>query len=278
MIRLALVWLALLVAACGGPQPAPSVAVGTTADAQTVILANLYAAALRYYGRPAHVETVPDPWAALDSGTLTVAPAFTGRVLQRFSPGSAARTDAQVYRAMIGALPEGLAAGDYATAAEDKPALAVTGATARAWGGRDLAALVKHCAGLTVGAVAGARDLPTAVGDCTLPPVKEFPDLAAMFAAIRTGAITAGWTGTADPGVPADLVVLADRKPQLVRAENVVPIYRRNSLDDIALRAVNEVAGVLDTEALVDMRRRVAAGADPRSVAEEWLAAHPLGR
>jgi hypothetical protein len=44
------------------------------------------------------------------------------------------------------------------------------------------------------------------------------------------------------------------------------------------LRAINELAGVLDTAALVDMLRQVRAGADPRLVAEAWLAANPLGR
>ncbi|MBV9639184.1 MAG: hypothetical protein JO330_06460, partial [Mycobacteriaceae bacterium] len=42
--------------------------------------------------------------------------------------------------------------------------------------------------------------------------------------------------------------------------------------------ALNEVAGEFDTAALVDMRRQVSAGANPRQVAEAWLAAHPLGR
>jgi glycine betaine/choline ABC-type transport system substrate-binding protein len=179
---------------------------------------------------------------------------------------------------MVGALPEGLAAGDYTTSAEDKPALTVTEATAKAWGSRDLTALVRHCAGLSVGAVAGARWLPTTVGTCTLPPVREFPDERTMFNALRMGEITAGWTGTADNGVPSELVVLADRKPALVQAENIVPLYRRNELDERQVRAINEVAGVLDTGALVDMRRQVTEGGDPRSVAEGWLAAHPLGR
>ncbi len=35
---------------------------------------------------------------------------------------------------MVGALPEGIAAGDYTTAADDKPALAVTKSTATSWG------------------------------------------------------------------------------------------------------------------------------------------------
>jgi ABC-type proline/glycine betaine transport system substrate-binding protein len=42
--------------------------------------------------------------------------------------------------------------------------------------------------------------------------------------------------------------------------------------------AVNEIAGEFDTSALADMLREVAHGADPRHVAEAWLAAHPLGR
>lgn len=270
--------LALLLVACGTPAPGPSMAVGTTADPEATLLAQLYAAALRSYGTGAYVETVPDPLAALDSGAVSVVPGFTGRLLQTFAPGSSARSDAQVYRAMVGALPEGLAAGDYTTSAEDKPALAVTEATAKAWGSRDLTALVRHCNGVSVGAVAGAKWLPTAVGTCVLPPVREFPDEKAMFDALRTGQITAGWTGTADNGVPGELVVLADRKPALIQAENIVPLFRRNELDQQQVRAINEVAGVLDTGSLVDMRREVAEGGDPRTVAENWLSAHPLGR
>ncbi|WP_200902785.1 glycine betaine ABC transporter substrate-binding protein [Mycobacterium sp. EPa45] len=276
--RLMLGLLVLVAVACGSPAPGPSLAVAATADPEYTLLANLYAAALRSYGSAAHVQIVDDPLTALDSGTVSVVPGFTGRLLQTFAPGTTARSDPQVYRAMLGVLPEGVAAGDYTTAADDKPALAVTDATATAWGSRDLTALVKHCAGLRIGAVAKVRGLPSVVGTCTLPPAREFPDAAALFAALRAGDITAAWTGTADTGVPGDVVVLADRKPELVMAENIVPLYRRNELDDRQVRAINELAGVLDTGSLVDMRHHVGDGRDPRSVAEEWLSAHPLGR
>lgn len=178
---------------------------------------------------------------------------------------------------MVGALPDGIAAGDYTTAAEDKPALAVTQATAQAWGGNDLSALPRHCGGLVVASVAGART-PGAVSRCQLPAAQEFPDEATMFAALRAGHVTAAWTSTAEPTVPADVIVLADGKPALIQAENVVPLYRRNELADRQLLAINEVAGVLDTAALVDMRRQVAKGADAQAVADGWLAEHPLGR
>lgn len=276
--RLVVGLLVVLVTACGAGGKGPSLAVGATADPESVLLAQVYAAALRSYGTAARVDVSEDPLGAMDSGAVSVVPGFTGRFLQRFAPGSAARSDSQVYRAMVGALPEGVGAGDYATAAEDKPALSVTDATARAWGSRDLTALVRHCDGLRVGAVRGVRGLPGAVGTCTLPPVREFADEATMFAALRGGEITAAWTATAATGVPAEVVVLADRKPALIQAQNVVPLFRRNELGDLQVRAINEVAGVLDTEALVDMRRQVAAGADPQAAAEGWLSAHPLGR
>ncbi len=95
---------------------------------------------------------------------------------------------------------------------------------------------------------------------------------------LQAGNVTAAWTTTADPDVPLGLVVLNDAQPALVQAENVVPLYRRNELTDRQLLAVNEVAGVLDTAALVDMRRQVMAGADPQAVADGWLGEHPLGR
>ena len=279
MRRFALGLLLVLLTACGQQSGAPSssLTVGAAADPESVLLANVYAAALRSYGTAAQVEVLDDPFAGLDSGRVEVAPGLTGRLLQTFAPGGSGRTDEQAYRAMVAVLPEGVSAGDYATAAEDKPALAVSAKTATGWGGRTLAALVAHCPGLTVGAVKGSRP-PAAVGDCALPAPREFPDDATLFDAVRAGRITAAWTMTADPQVPAELVVLADAKPALIPSENVVPLYRRNELTQQQVLALNQVAGVLDTAAIKRMRKDMADGADPRTVAEAWLQENPLGR
>jgi glycine betaine/choline ABC-type transport system substrate-binding protein len=269
---------ALATAGCGHTgHHAAELVVGSRAGIESTLLADVYTGALRSYGFPARTEQAPNPLAKLDSGTFGVVPSLTGRVLQAFQPGATVRSDAQVYKAMIGALPEGIAAGDYSTAAEDKPALAVAESTSKGWGGSDLSALSQHCDGLVVGSIAGAPT-PSAVGSCRLPAAREFADDAKLFAAVKAAEVTAAWTSTADPNVPADLVVLTDGKPALVQAENVVPLYRRNELTDRQLLAVNEVAGVLDTAALVEMRRQVTAGADPQAVADAWLNEHPLGR
>jgi glycine betaine/choline ABC-type transport system substrate-binding protein len=276
---------ALAVAGCapaaGDRRAGAEVVVGSRADADSTLLAGVYVAALRSYGFGARAATAADPKPQLDSGAVTVVPAFTGRTLQALQPGATAMSDKDVYRAMVAALPEGVAAGDYATAAEDKPVLLISRPTAKAWGGSDVSAdlstLPRHCDGLVVGTVAGHQE-PSTLGSCRLAQPREFLDGATMFAAIRAGQLTAGWTTSADPDIPGDLVALTDGKPALIRAENVVPLYRRNALSERQLLAINEVAGVLDTAALVEMRRQVRSGADPQAVAGGWLAEHPLGR
>jgi len=273
--RLAVALCALLIAGCSSNSAAPSIAVGAGPDHESGVLAHLYAAALRYYGTAAHVEQSADPVADLDDAHVEVAAGFTGRLLQRFEPGAVARGDEQVYRTMISALPEGVAAGDYAQSAGDKPAAAVLDRTAGAWGGRDVSALVRHCAGLTVGAVKGTTP-PTVVGTCRLAAARAYPDAATLFAALRSGQVQVAWSSTAAPNVPDDVVVLADRT-SLIRAENVVPLYRRNELSERQVLALNEIAGELDTGSLADMLRKVGEGTDPGAVASEWLASHPLG-
>src|SRR5581483_4179463 len=222
---------ALLAVGCGHRHHAGEVVVGATNDPESVVLAELYAAALRSFGSAA----------------------------------------------MVAALPEGVAAGDYATAAQDAPAAVVTQRTATAWGGRDLAVLVRHCAELTTGDVAGTS-IPTAVGSCKLPGPRQFLTAPTLFDALRAGTILVAWTTTADPSIPEDVQALSDTTPPMIQAENVVPLYRRHDLSEQQVQAIDEIAGEFDTAALADMRRQVAQGHDPRQVADAWLAAHPLGR
>lgn len=268
----------LLVAVLGGcaSNSAPAaLAVGAGPAPESALLGHLYAAALRYYGTPAVVTETDGSLGVLDSGSVTVQPGFTGRFLTRLDPAATARADEQVYRDLVSALPEGVAAGDYTMSAQDKPALVVAEATATAWGGTDLSALRRNCAQARPGAVVGSS-VPEAVGSCTLPKAVTFPDDKSLFAALRAGKINAAWSTTADPAIPSDLTVLAD-KTALIRGENVVPLYRRNTLNERQVLALNEIAGVLDTGSLADMRRQVAEGKDPGAVADEFLQSNPLG-
>lgn len=270
-----LVLFALASAGCGGRSTPAALAVGAGPAPESGLLGHLYAAALRYYGTPAVVTETDGTLGVLDSGSVTVQPGFTGRFLTQLNPAATARADEQVYRDLVSALPEGVAAGDYTMSAQDKPALVVTEATATAWGGTDLSALRRNCAQARPGVVVGST-APKVVGSCTLPKAATFPDDKSLFAALRAGKINAAWSTTADPAIPSDLTVLAD-KTALIRGENVVPLYRRNTLNERQVLALNEIAGVLDTGSLADMRRQVAEGKDPGAVADEFLQSNPLG-
>lgn len=274
---LAVAAAALLIAGCGHASSAPpSIPVGASSDPESVLLAELYAAALRYYGNAAHVAVTADPVAGLDSGEVRVSPGLTGRLLARFDPQSTARAPEQVYRSMLAALPEGLAAGDYAQSADDEPAVAVTERTAAAWGGRDVTALARTCGRPVAGAVAGSAT-PAVVGSCPLPQPREFRDPGPLFDALRSDRIELAWTSTAAPDVPDWAVMLTD-ETGLIRAENVVPLYRRNELTESQVLALNQIAGELDTGALADMLRQIFdEGKDPAALADDWLSSHPLG-
>lgn len=264
--------VALVLSGCAGERPADSIAVGAGPDPESQVLAHIYAGALRTAGA-AHVEVLDDPLAGLDSGDATVVPGFTGELLTTFEPSAKELSDEDVYEALLAALPEGLTAGDYGPA-EDKPALAVSEATADAWGDTDLTSLAGRCKGLTLGAGDGQH--PTGVGKCRLPRPLEFSDSAVLFNALKAGQVEAVWTSTADPALPEDAVVLSDETP-LLRAENVVPLFRRNLLTEPQVLAINRIAGELDNDGLKDLRRAVADGAQPRQAAEAWLAEHPFG-
>lgn len=273
--RFAVLLVALLIAGCGGPSGPSAVPIGTSSE--DALVAHLYAAALRYYGTPTRVQELADPVVGLDAVAVRVVPGFTGQLLERFAPGSPARAAEQVYRDMVAALPEGVAAGDYTTSAEDTSTVAVTEATADAWGGRDMTVLAHRCDDAVTGAVVDAVQPPTVLGLCRLPRPREFPDAEAMFAALRAGTIDAAWTTTAAPDVPPELVVFSD-STALVRAQNLVPLYRRNELTEAQVLALNQIAGVLDTAALAELRSAVAAGGDPAAVATDWLNRNPPGR
>ena len=242
------------------------------------MLAELYAAALRYRGAPARVQRMPDPVAGLDSGEVAVVPGFTGRLLQRFAPGATAIEDEDVYRAMVAALPEGIAAGDYASAAEDKPAVAVAKPTADAWRGRDLTTLVRHCSQLTTGSVVGTQP-PAQVGSCKLPAPRVFPTDAALFDALERRPDQRGLDQHRGPRNPrrrrgarrqGPAVGAGRERGAAVPAQRTVRVRSAGAQRD---RRASSTPMPWQT-CVAKWRREPTRGRSPTA----WLAAHPLGR
>ncbi|OHU72502.1 hypothetical protein BKG84_29025, partial [Mycobacteroides chelonae] len=189
------------------------------------------------------VRESADPVAELDTGIASVAPGFTGRLLRQFAPQQRASGDEEVtYKAMIAALPAGVAAADYGTA-EDRPALAVA-TSPSASSKPTLKALVRHCDQLARSGQVGQGTAPVPrVGPCETGTPRQFASAGELFAALKRTDIAVAWTSTASPSLPVDGVTLLDDESEWLPANSVVPLYRRNELTEPQVLSLNKVAG-----------------------------------
>ena len=73
----------------------------------------------------------------------------------------------------------------------------------------EVSALVRRCEDVTAGAVTSVPRRLGRSAPAQLPEAREFPNDAALFAALRAGQIDVAWTTTAAPDVPSEVVVLA---------------------------------------------------------------------
>ncbi|WP_423488639.1 glycine betaine ABC transporter substrate-binding protein [Mycobacteroides sp. PCS013] len=266
-----------VLAACSDNRgPAPYLTVVATNDPQYRVLAHIYAAAVKATGIDTKVRESADPVAELDTGIASVAPGFTGRLLRQFAPQQRASGDEEVtYKAMIAALPAGVAAADYGTA-EDRPALAVA-TSPSASSKPTLKALVRHCDQLARSGQVGQGTVPVPrVGPCETGTPRQFASAGELFAALKRTDIAVAWTSTASPSLPVDGVTLLDDESEWLPANSVVPLYRRNELTEPQVLALNKVAGELTTGDLAAMTREVAGGADPQRVVDTWLNDHQI--
>ena len=117
---------------------------------------------------------------------------------------------------------------------------------------------------------------PTSIGTCKPPKPREYPDRATLFAAVRAGQVNAAWTSTAAPDIPAELLMLSDRT-SLIRAENLVPLYRRNELNEHRCSRSTRWPACWTPRRWPRCGAQVEDGTDPGLVADAFLAEHPLG-
>ncbi|AKC38274.1 glycine betaine ABC transporter substrate-binding protein [Mycobacteroides chelonae] len=267
-----------VLAACSDNHgPAPYLTVVTTNDPQYRVLAHIYAAVVKATGIDTKVRESPDPVAELDTGIASVAPGFTGRLLLQFAPQQRASGDEEVtYKAMIAALPAGVAAADYGTA-EDRPAIAVPSGTTSVSAKPTLAGLARHCDELARAGQVGPGPVPVArIGSCSTGYPRQFPSTGELFAALKRTEVAVAWTSTASPALPVNGVTLVDDEKNWLPANNVVPLYRRNELSEPQVLSLNKVAGELTTGDLAAMTREVSGGADPQRVVDTWLNDHQI--
>jgi len=253
-----------------------TIVVGSQAYYSNEIIAEIYSQALEEAGftvtRNFQIGQRDAYLPALEDGEVQVFPEYTGNLLQYYDPETTATKSEDVYAALAGALPEGLAVLDQSPAT-DQDSYNVTKEFA------DANSLV------SIGDLAGVEDL--ILGGA--PELEERPygpaglesvyGVSVAFQAtgdttvdsLTQGVINIANVYSADPRIEsAGLVTLADPEG-LFLASNVVPLVSADVADDVA-DVLNPVSAALTPEGLVALNvESVDQQKSSADIATEWL-------
>lgn len=290
---------ALALAACGGgsdptkpadgatgPSGSTTITVGSADFSESQILGEIYAGALKAKG--VDVKTRPNIGSrevylkALQDKSIDIVPEYTGSLLAYLKGTAATNEPDTVYAAVTKVLPPELVALDK-SAAEDKNSLAVTKETATKWNLTSIADLKAHEGEITIAAPpefqTRTQGLPGLKTTYDLTP-KGFQPLKgkAIVDAMLNGQAQVGLIFSTEPSLLINnFVTLKDPKLQF-GSDNVVPLVRKDRVNDTITKALNAVSAKLDTAALTDLVKQVDVDKkDASAVAKDFLTKNGLG-
>jgi osmoprotectant transport system substrate-binding protein len=261
-----------------------TIVIGSNNFAESTLLADIYGEALKAKGLT--VQYKPNigsrevSYGLMKNGSITLMPEYNGNLLgyldKTATPTSSDDTDTQ----LSAKLAPNLKVLNPA-AAQDKDSLTVNSKTAAKYNltaDSSIADLQKIMGDLTLG---GAPEFQTRQqgllglkSDYGLT-FKSFKALdaggALTEAALKSDDIQVGDIFTTDSTITADnWIVLKDPK-NLFGFQNVIPLAQK-TLPQNAVDALNAVSAKLDTATLLDLDTKIGAkGADPMTVADDWL-------
>lgn len=247
-------------------------------------VSHVYAEALRRSGFIVDMQSTgsspDDSITELEQGEITLAFGYTGDLLTRYDTASPARAAKDVYADMVAALADGVQAGDYSPAATT-PMLVINDATSNFYDARSIDHISLGCPTLSLGVdnPRTATDTIETINEmysCEFGSSQPVPkDSVAKANLVSEGRIDAVIIPAADPALDrANLVELLDDKGAF-RAENLVALYAKGSLNDRQLVVINRISGELDTGDLRRVQPRLSSGAlTSREAANQWLSEH----
>jgi osmoprotectant transport system substrate-binding protein len=295
--------VALAVTACGGSDPtstkpagdgdktsaapADTIVVGSANFQESVILADIYAEALKAKGvkvstklnigsREAYIS-------ALKDGSIDLIPEYSGTLLQFVDKTATAVSPDDVFAALPGALPDGLSVLDK-SAAEDKDAIVVTKETAAKYKLTSIADLKPVASKLTFGGPPEIKKRPDG-----LPGFKKhygvvFGTFKSLDAggplsenALKNGQVDAADIFTTDPLITKNGWVVLEDPENNFAAQNVLPLINTTKATDTVKTALNAVSAQLTTDDLIGLLTKVVQDKqDPDAAAKEWLTSKGL--
>lgn len=292
--------LGLAVAACGGndptqtgsgatgsPAPTDTIVVGSANFQENVVLANIYAEALKAKGvkvstklnigsREAYIP-------GLEDGSIDLMPEYSGVLLQYFDKEATAVAPDDVYTALQAALPSDLVVLEKSQA-EDMDAIVVTKATADKYSLTSIGDLKAKAGELTFGGPPEFKTRPDGIPGLKKNYGVDFGSYKTLDAggpltvnALKNGQIDAGDIFTTDPAIKANNFVVLEDPENNFAAQNVLPLINKAKASDTVTQALNAVSAKLTTQTLIDLLTKVTVDkSDPNAVATEWLKSQGL--
>jgi osmoprotectant transport system substrate-binding protein len=266
----------------GGAAAKDTLVVGSANFQESVLLADIYAEALKAKGvkvstklnigsREAYIPGLQD-------GSIDLIPEYSGVLLQYFDKGATAESSDDVYAALQKALPAKLIVLDKSKA-EDKDAVVVSKDVASKYNLKSIADLAPVAGKLTFGGPPEFKTRPDGIPGLKKNYNVTFGSYKVLDAggpltvnALKNGQIDAGDIFTTDPSITKNgFVVLEDPKNNFA-AQNVLPLINKAKASDNVKSTLNAVSAKLDTQTLIDLLTKVVSDKqDPNTVAKEWL-------
>ncbi|WP_354643145.1 ABC transporter substrate-binding protein [Kitasatospora camelliae] len=266
----------------GGAAGGGTVVVGSANYPENVLLASIYAQALKAKGvkveEKFNIGSREVLYGQVQSGGLTILPEYNGALLGYLDAKNTAAGTQAVNEALRTALPASLAILD-SSAAEDKDSLTVSQETADRYQLHSIADLAGKAGEFTIGGPPEFKSRREQqfkeVYGLTFKEWKPTGDTTAN--ALKDGTVQVGNVFTTDPRiVQSKLVPLADPK-NLFSVQNVTPLVHKAGVDATSTAALNAVSAKLDTAGLTALMKRVSVDKeDPAAVAKDWLKANGL--
>lgn len=266
--------------AAGGP-----IVVGSADFSESVVLAEIYAGALKAKGINASTKTNIGSreiyLKALQDGSIQVVPEYTGALALFFDKNFSETDPDKVFAALQQVLPEGLAVLAKSTA-EDNDSMVTTKKIADELQVSTIEGLKPKASMLTLGAPPEfkmrAQGIPGLEKDYGVVFGKFIPLKGqALVQALKNGQVDVANIFSTDPAIAVNGFVTLEDTKRLFGSQNVVPLVVKSEAERLA-PILDPVSKALTTEKLTALLQQTdIEKKDPAAVAADFLKAEGLG-
>ena len=216
--------------------------------------------------------------AALKDGSIGAVPEYTGSIVAYLNKSTTSKSPADVYKELQGlAASNGFAVTQYA-AAQDSDTITVTKSTASKYKLTSIGDLKDVAKNLTLGAPAQFKTRADGVPALKSVYGVQFGRFTPTDAggsvtvnSLKNGSVDAADIFSTDPSIIKNGFVSLKDPKSMFAAQNIVPLFSQKVLTQPMKDACDAVSAKLDTKTLASLVTKVAGGAEPETVAKQWL-------